>query len=169
MTTLLLGRRLKHLAARHSWRRVHEIGVGGYGILGIYLKKRFPELSISGSSIFEDEITSSRKVASMNSAPLELFHSDVLDRVEGRYDAIWWNLPYYDRRIVFLLDKLFGQIVEKSLLRPGGMLTLGFNSIPLDAETVLSSMRRYSYFRLIGFETFWWNPHVVMTIECHPA
>ena len=59
LSGFLLRGVLTRLIQSRNLRRVHEIGIGQYGIMCIYMRKRFPQLSISGSTISQLEIENS--------------------------------------------------------------------------------------------------------------
>ena len=168
LTTYLLGRKLSGLVRERKMTRVHEIGIGQYGILCIYLKNRFPQLVISGSTISSEQIVNSSRVALKNSCSINFFLADVLDRVEGTFDMIWWNLPYYELEVLSFIGRLFRQIKEQSSLVPGGLVLLGFNSVPLNADLVKKILDRYHYLEIESVDRFFWNPHIVLAIKYCP-
>ena len=113
------------------------------------LKKKFPQLIVSGSTIHLAEVENSRKVALNNSSSISFFMADVLDGVEGTFDMIWWNLPYYEPEVLSYIDRLFLHIKEQSSLLPGGVVLLGFNSVPLNADLVKKKLGQIKIITLI--------------------
>ena len=43
---------------------------------------------------------------------------------------------YYEPEVLSYIDRLFLHIKEQSSLLPGGVVLLGFNSVPLNADLV---------------------------------
>jgi hypothetical protein len=147
-------------------RRVHEIGIGHYAIQCIYLRKRFPSLSLSGSTISPVEVENSTKTAQMNGAQIPFYVSDLLaDFTGGPVEMLWWNLPYYDPRMQDWLRRLFHQVHEKKALVDKGLLVLATNTVPLRAETIETLAKGYTHLRLVEIKRHSWNPHAVLTFE----
>jgi hypothetical protein len=170
LTTLLLRGTLCRWVRANRMSRVHEIGIGHYGVLCLYLRKTFPELTISGSTISPVEVEHASETATLNGAAFDYYVSDVLasDNVtvdQGTVDMIWWNLPYYMPEVLDFVRRLRDQVREKQALSPGGLVVLGFNGVPLDAESVRAVFDDCDWLRVKRIETFAWNPHVILTLE----
>ena len=146
-------------------RVAHEIGIGSYGILSIYVAKKFPALKLSGSTIEPAEIETAQRVISDNQLEIPLILSDVLEEVEGVFDIIWWNLPYYEKQVLEYLERLFRQVRDKPMLSQKGRIVLGFNSVPLKTEEVVNLVGRFPHLRIAENRFYWWNPHRVLSIE----
>ena len=168
LTTVLLARKIGALLRERPISRVHEIGVGTYGVLSLYIKKKFPHVVLSASTVDPREVESARQVASANACSYDCMESDVLDRVSGTFDLIWWNLPYYQPDVEACIDRLCRQVREKDALVPGGLLLLGFNGVPLKTERVTAVIARYPRLILDECQTFSWNPHVLMLAKYQP-
>jgi release factor glutamine methyltransferase len=73
--------------------RVVDVGTGS-GAVALALKQERPDLGVVGSDVSPDALT----VARANAARLELevafVHADLLDGLEGMFDAVVANLPY---------------------------------------------------------------------------
>jgi hypothetical protein len=165
LTTFLLARKLRKLIPQRSIRRSHEIGVGPHGTLSLYVRKRFPTLVHSASTISPQEIVRSQHIAAMNDCPYDCVESDVLERVSGQFDIIWWNLPYYEPDVLACIDRLCRQSREKDMLTPNGCVLLGFNTLPLKPDAVLDVAQKHPHLRLLEVETYAWNPHALVLLE----
>jgi methylase of polypeptide subunit release factors len=132
----------------------------------IYLRKRFPSLSITGSTISETEVDNSSTTAQMNGVQIPFYVSDVLAGFKGEpVEMIWWNLPYYDHRMLDWLRRLFAQVREKKALVDKGLLVLATNTVPLRAETIVAVAEGFDHLRLVEDKRHSWNPHAVLTFE----
>jgi hypothetical protein len=168
LTTFLLARKISVLIPKGKIGRVHEVGVGMYGLLALHVKKRFPHVDVSASTIEPQEIESVRAIAAENAIQLDLSLSDVLAEIDGPIGLVWWNLPYYQADVVDCIDRLCAQVHDRLALQPGGLMLLGFNEVPLPASRVIAIIERYPYLRLASKERFFWNPHCLLTIEYKP-
>ncbi len=81
---------------------------------------------------------------------------------------MWWNLPYYDPEVESYLKRLLTQIVEQQNLSAGGLVVLGFNSIPLTLEKVLAVIKQNPKFRVATVRSFVWNPHRIVILNYGP-
>lgn len=165
LTTLLLKwvirRRWNHIRIR----RALEIGVGESANLAGYFS-RFGRIQLDAVDLREREVESARKHVALNGVDVRVFQSDVFSNVPpGRYDLIFWNLPY---RVPpeHYLPALFRGCLE--YLSPDGELILGYNAAPLPRAAVLEHMRAAGGLRLIEANTWWWNPHDVLVIGHAP-
>ena len=165
LSTLLMYRSLSRILRRQPLRTAHEIGVGVYGTLAIAIVKRFQTLELTTSSIAANEVESAYRTGRENGIELTCIESDVLDQVEGSFDLLWWNLPYYDPQILEYLDRLFRQVRERGSLTPSGRLVLGINTIPLPIDSVRLLLSEHPHLQIDVIERFWWNPHCVLTLE----
>jgi 16S rRNA G1207 methylase RsmC len=145
-------------------QHAHEIGVGMFATLAIAIARRFPALRLTTSSIDADEVESAVRTARANGIELACTRSDVLEQVHGEFDLIWWNLPYYAPGVVEAVDRLCHQVEERNLLRAGGEIQLGFNTVPLAREDVEAVVERRPGLRVRHARTYWYNPHCILTI-----
>lgn len=164
LTTVLLYRSLVPMIGRGSVQQAHEIGVGMYGTLAIAVARKFPTLRLSTSTIDPAEVRSATRTARANGVELVCVCSDVLGDVEGAFDLIWWNLPYNEPGVRESVDRLCRQIHQRRALRPGGVVVLGFNTVPLPLAEVEGIVARHPHLRVERVTTFWYNPHCVLTL-----
>ncbi len=164
VTTLLLYRRLVRLVPRAAVRTAHEVGVGMFGTLAIVVSRRFPTLRLTTSTISPEEVRSATATARANGVELECIQSDVLERVEGPVDLVWWNLPYYEPDVLDCVDRLLDQAHDRGVVGPGGRVLLGFNTVPLPVADVEAVAARHPTFRVEDVQRFWYNPHCVLTL-----
>jgi len=164
LTTLLMRRTLRRLIHARGLSRVHEIGIGHYGLMCLYLRKQFPALTISGSTISALEVTHATETATLNGCKSNYYLSDVLASIAAPVEMVWWNLPYYEPGVLDFLGRLRDQVRSGRALLPGGFVVLGFNGVPLNAEAVRAVFDADD-FSILQTETFAWNPHVVFTIQ----
>jgi release factor glutamine methyltransferase len=83
-----IGKRLTNANAS-----VLEIGVGQAALLCIYLV-RTSGIRPDGIDIIADRVKQSQRIARYNSISLRLWQSDLFERVENKYDFIFWNASY---------------------------------------------------------------------------
>ena len=130
------------------------------------MRKRFPQLSISGSTISQLEIENSSRAATLNGLQFPFYVSDVLADFKGDpVEMIWWNLPYYESEILEYLRRLFAQVQEKKALVDGGLVVLATNTVPLRAEAITTLVDSFRHLRVIEVKRCFWNPHAILTIE----
>lgn len=72
---------------------VLEIGVGQAALLCIYLV-RTSGIQPDGIDIIAERVKQSQRIARYNSISLRLWQSDLFERVENKYDFIFWNASY---------------------------------------------------------------------------
>jgi release factor glutamine methyltransferase len=94
-TTLALKHALYKRLSRHhdSNISVLEIGVGQAALLCIYLARKFG-IKADGVDIVADRVSRSNRAARYNSIPLRIWRSDFFQKIEGKYDLIFWNASY---------------------------------------------------------------------------
>jgi len=73
-----------------------DIGTGS-GALAISIKKERPDLQISASDISKDSLMIAESNARELDADIKFIHSDILSKVDSKYDYIVANLPYVTR------------------------------------------------------------------------
>lgn len=73
--------------------RVCDVGTGS-GAIAVTLKKTFPEISITAVDISADALWVAKMNAQMQRVELDFIESDLLDKVQGPFEAIVANLPY---------------------------------------------------------------------------
>ena len=164
LTTLLLYRTLVRLVPRDAVRTAHEVGVGMFGTLAIVMSRRFPTLRLTTSTISPEEVRSATATALANGVELDCIESDVLDRVPGPVELVWWNLPYYQPGVLDCVDRLLDQAHDRGVVVPGGRVVLGFNTVPLPVADVVAVAARHPSFRVEDVQRFWYNPHCVLTL-----
>ena len=170
LSGIVLRRELVNWVRRRQMRRVHEVGIGHYAIMCIYLRKRFPELHITGSTISPVEIGNSTKNARLNGFEFTFYQSDVLASFQGEpVEMIWWNLPYYDPQMSEYLRRMFAQVRQNNVLVDRGLIVLGTNTVPFSAEAIMSLAKEFDYLQVIEDKRHSWNPHAVVTIEYHAS
>lgn len=169
LTTILMRSTLRDLVREQHLTRVHEIGIGHYGILCLYLHKHFPGLAISGSTVSDVEIQHATATASLNGWDGNYYLSDVLAAIRQPTELVWWNLPYYDPSVIDYLRRLKVQVRSGSALVPGGHVVLGFNGVPLPPAKVIAEFSGEPDFAIVRTQTYAWNPHVVLTIRYVPV
>jgi len=166
LTGFLLRGILPGLVRSRDLGRVHEIGIGQYGVMCVFMRKRFPLLSISGSSISPLEVENSSNAAKLNGFQFPFYVSDVLADFKGDpVELIWWNLPYYDPKALDYLRRLFDQVRAKKALVDKGLLVVATNTVPLRAEPIVSLAENFAHLRVIEVKKYFWNPHAVLTME----
>lgn len=90
-TTIALRYALDKWAA--SRRTALEIGIGEAALLSIY-PALIHGLGVDGIDISAKRVSMSREVISVNQASVRIWESDLFDRVDGKYDLIFFNPPY---------------------------------------------------------------------------
>lgn len=76
--------------------RILEIGSGS-GLLSLWAKKRFVDVSVIGVDRDDRAVAASRRNAEINGLDVAFETSDLFDAVEGRFDLILFNPPLLDR------------------------------------------------------------------------
>lgn len=155
-TTLSLRGCLQRYA--HPGHRVLEVGTGPYALLSLFLAKR-RGCETAACDINTAYVRSARSSAIRNNVhSLNVFESDLLESVSGRFDLIYFNAVYIPRPVGISLGinhlhsyetdwcggETGGEVIERFLrqapacLRPGGIVLLGYNPRYLGTKQVMS-------------------------------
>ena len=162
LTTLLLMKELRGQLRRHASPRLLEIGVGRFAVLSGWLSRRTAN-RITACDFDRIAYESAKVHVHRNSLPIDVLHSDVLNAVPaGRFDLIYWNLPYYDDPEP-LLSRLFTDAPE--YLSESGLMTLGFNGKPLPVAKVVEILGRFPELEVERVRSYWWNLHALVVIR----
>lgn len=162
LTTLLLKSEMRARLRAFSDPKLLEIGVGRFAVLSGWLSQHVKQRIVACD--FDPIAYESAKVhVQRNGLDIEVLQSDVLSNVpEGRYDLIYWNLPYYDDPEP-LLSRLFDAV--PGFLSDRGSMTLGFNGKPLPVATVTDILGRYPDLEVEKVRRYWWNLHALVSIK----
>ena len=163
ITTILLKNYLKNIIKKNNKKyKVLEIGTGYYGILSIYLKKKF-DIDIFATELERDAIVSTKLNLNFNNVLLEVFESNLFQNINHTdFDLIFWNLPYY-RNIEDYLVELIKQ--SDQYLKNEGKLVLGYNSYPLKPETISGLVEKNKELLYENTITYSWNRHAISVIK----
>ncbi len=163
ITTILLKKYLKNIIKKNNKKfKVLEIGTGYYGILSIYLKKKF-DIDIFATDLERDKVVSTKLNLNLNNVLLEVFESNLFQNIKySDFDLIFWNLPYY-RNIEDYLVELIKQ--SDQYLKHGGKLVLGYNSYPLNPETISGLVEKNVKLLYENTISYSWNRHAISVIK----
>ena len=75
--------------------RVLDVGTGS-GAVALALKDERPDLELTGSEIDRDALSLARENAAGLGLDVRFVQADLLDGVQGRFDAVLANLPYVE-------------------------------------------------------------------------
>ena len=79
-----------------EWRIV-DLGTGS-GVIALSLAQKFPEAEITATDISDDALLLARENAvRLGTARVQFLKSDLLEKVDGKFDLIVANLPYISR------------------------------------------------------------------------
>jgi HemK-related putative methylase len=182
-TTLVLKKALSKYVRPNQ--RILEVGVGDYALLSIFLAKRF-DVTVSGVDIVEEVVANAKKNVMTNGVMVDVSASDVLSNCEGKFDIIFWNLPYVPRAAqrgrkatanpsvafdggmdgVVALRRLVTEALPH--LRDNGRLLVGVNSFYVTRTTVHDVIEQSS-FRVEDIVTAWPNPSEVFVLRPRSA
>ena len=139
-----------------------EVGTGYYSLLSIYLKKKYKH-QITATDIDPNAIISSKLNCEKNNVNIELIVSDLFENInDKKFDIIFWNLPYYADVNIYL--KPFLNQVSK-YLNTNAKIFLGYNSTPLNPETVINLTKDSHGIVHSNIENFFWNNHNISVIS----
>ena len=161
-TTLLFRGILKRTISPGS--QVLEIGTGPHAILSIYVAERV-HCRVTSSEINEHYIEDAKQTAKLNNVDIEVVESDLFEKIDGKFDIIFWNSLYIPHAvgIKYGMDKMCDfdtdwcggergsekiELYLKSAgdhLRKEGKLLLGFNNVYLRESGVVSLCERCGY------------------------
>lgn len=162
LTTLLLKWEMRARLRGFSDPKLLEIGVGRFAVLSGWLSRHVKQRIVACD--FDAIAYESAKVhVQRNDLDIEVLQSDVFSNVPaGKYDLIYWNLPYYDDPEP-LLSRLFD--AAPGFLSERGSMTLGFNGKPLPVTTVTEILGRYPELEVERVRSYWWNLHALVSIK----
>ena len=83
---------LRSLPPLNTPCNVLDLGCG-YGVVGISLKKVYPQISVVSSDVNEDALRLTGINAQLNDVDIHLVHSDGFSMIEGLFDWILFNPP----------------------------------------------------------------------------
>lgn len=78
-------------------KKILDVGTGS-GCIAISLKLEKPEADVIGSDVSLSALNVAKKNAEKFQADVKFLQSDLLEKVEGKFDVIVANLPYVDKR-----------------------------------------------------------------------
>ena len=163
LTTILLKNYLSKLIKNYNFKlNILEIGTGYYGILPIYLKRKF-NINIDATDLDPKAIISTKlnlKLNNMND--INVLVSDLFQNIVFKeYDIIFWNLPYYRK----VEDYLTGLISKSdNFLKKNGKLVLGYNSTPLNHKVVQDIVKKNPNLTYKKEKSYSWNNHIISII-----
>jgi len=161
LTSILLKRVIKKRLDLSNDQKLLEIGVGSFAILSGYLSQ-FVRHTIDALDIRAEFVRSSRMHVELNGVNVNIFQSDLFSNVRhGKYDIIFWNLPYYQDPSLYL-SRLFKDAPE--YLSDKGQLVIGYNTKPLSRRMV-TELLNGSALHLAEIKTWWWNLHEVLVMK----
>lgn len=73
--------------------KILEIGTGAHAILPIFLKKRFPDVSVVASDILADRIFHARRTSAVNKVNIKFMVADMFGGLDYQFDLIVFNPP----------------------------------------------------------------------------
>ena len=163
ITTILLKNYLKNIINKNNKKlKVLEIGTGYYGILSIYLKKKF-DVDIVATDLDPKAIKSTKLNLNINNVKIGAFDSNLFQNINYfDFDIIFWNLPYY-RKVENYLVPLIEQ--SDQYLSQNGKLILGYNSSPLNYETVIEISKKNKKLTYDNTVLYSWNQHAISVIK----
>ncbi|MCX7429008.1 MAG: methyltransferase [Planctomycetia bacterium] len=180
-TTLVLRRSLIHRT--RAGRRVLEIGTGPHAILSIFLAKRRRPV-ITACDINPVYVSTACEAIKRNSVQVSIFQSDLLERVGGLFDLIFFNSVYIprptgeklrlDRSHQYDSDWCGGETGTETIARfldqchahlaAGGEILLGFNTVYLPESGVAALCREHRY-RVVTTGRTFLNPSRVLVLQ----
>jgi methylase of polypeptide subunit release factors len=161
LTSVLLRGFLRRRLRRSPHSRVLEIGTGPFALPSAALA-RYTVEGIDAVELDEGRVASARRTARENDAEVRVARSDLFESVpEGRYDLIFWNLPYYQDPEY--LERLFEAAPDH--LAEGGELVLGYNATALPGGKILGILARYASLRPAWMRTWRWNRHEILVVR----
>lgn len=75
-------------------KNILEIGPGCNASLSLYLKRKFPKSNLSCAEINADFVKNIKKTAQANHLKVDARVSDIVKNAAGKYDLIFWNIPF---------------------------------------------------------------------------
>lgn len=86
---------LSTLDNRHFFGDILDLGCGA-GIIGTYIKQKFPNIHLVMSDIHAMALESSRRTLLINNLMGDVIASDVFSHIKGKFDVILSNPPFHD-------------------------------------------------------------------------
>ena len=163
LTTILLKNFLDRILKKETKKlEILDIGTGYYSLLSIYLKKKFNH-NITATDIDPDAITSSKLNCQKNNVKVDLITSDLFENIKDKkFDIIFWNLPYYRDKNVYL--KNFLNQVD-NFLNDNSKIYLGYNSTPLKPEEIENLTKSSKGIIYVKTKEYFWNMHKISIIK----
>jgi 16S rRNA (guanine1207-N2)-methyltransferase len=99
-------------------KRTLDLGCG-YGVVGITIKKKFPETIVTCSDINKRAITLAKANAKQNDVDIVVVQSDIFSDIETKFDTILVNLPQNaGKKICFkMIEQSFCHLIKGGTLQ----------------------------------------------------
>lgn len=179
-TTLVLKGCLdKIIKAQHS---VLEIGTGPYGILAIYLRKKF-SCEVLAIDINRKYIQTAEQIADLNNVSVTFLESNLFSNINTKFDIIFFNSIYipYSTGKKLNIEKIHSNLSDwcggesgldtinqflkdgLSYLTVNGKLLLGFNPRYVSEKSIIDISNRFGY-KTIKIYSKFANPCKVLVL-----
>ena len=162
LTSILISNFSKKFFNKNSKKKILDLGTGRYGILSIYLKKKYSQLDIIASDIDKTFLKSAERNFMYNNINVKSFTSNLYHNInETNFDFVFWNLPYYENPEIYLND-FFNQSINR--LSDNGTLVIGYNSFATTTKKIIHILNKFEGLKLLHEKNYYWNNHAILLI-----
>jgi methylase of polypeptide subunit release factors len=162
LSTLVLRHELRRRVSANPDLRILEVGAGAYAVLCGSLS-RSARKPIDAVELCPARAANSRLQVVHNHLNVTVYESNVFSALPaGRYDLIFWNLPYY-RDVATYLTPLLANTHDR--LTESGQLLIAYNARVLSRSRILELLASNADLRMADVLTRPWHLHEVMVIE----
>ena len=163
LTSILMSLVMRSLLKKDSRKKILDIGTGRYGILSIFLKKKYPNIKVVASDIEKTFVRNANINFSYNDVDVNCQESNLFDNInEFDFDFIIWNLPYYAEPENYLND-FFNETSNR--LSKQGTIILGYNSFATTNSQILNIIKKFKKLKVTNIKNYYWNNHRILTIN----
>ena len=93
-TTLSLTLIIEEFIRKKRYSTYLDLGCGPYATLGCFVKKKFPEVSVTSVDINIERVYSAKKFASFNNLEISCLQSNLFESINNKFELISFNPPY---------------------------------------------------------------------------
>ena len=164
LTSLVLKKTLdENINVNSKVKNYLDIGCGQIALLGQYVKKKNPNIKVTSTDLYKDVVDCAQINIEKNNLNINIFQSDLFEKIDEKFDLITFNPPYVStlikqnipansRRYTSRYSGLKGtEITEKFLieaknhLTSNGRIFLGINCFYISENICLELIKEYAY------------------------
>ena len=95
LTSLVLKKTLdENINVNSKVKNYLDIGCGQIALLGQYVKKKNPNIKVTSTDLYKDVVDCAQINIEKNNLNINIFQSDLFEKIDEKFDLITFNPPY---------------------------------------------------------------------------